>query len=84
MNKQAALNSQMVDAKPATSEPTAKPPKRHRAGAHLTLIHARDGFQMDTSTELAYRHVSHAIDGVLMMLKFQATSSDMLCLEGGR
>lgn len=47
----------------------------------MTLIHARDGFQMDISPVLAYRHVSHSIDGVLMMLKFQPRFIDMLGRE---
>lgn len=32
---------------------------------------------MDTSLLLAYRHVSHRIDGVLMMIKFQPISAEL-------
>ena len=49
----------------------------------MTLFHVRDRFQMDTSPVLAYRHVSHSIDGVLMMLKFQPNFLDMLGREWG-
>lgn len=63
--------------------PTAESPKCPGRGSHVTLIHARDGFQMDTSPVLAYRHISHSIDGVLMMLKFQPSFLDILGREWG-
>lgn len=38
---------------------------------------------MDTSPLLAYGHVSHRIDGVLMMLQFQPSFLDVLGWEWG-
>lgn len=68
---------------PAAFSPHSRVTRMSRGGSHVTLIHARDGFQMDASPALAYRHVSHSIDGVLTMLKFQPSSSDMLGWERG-
>lgn len=68
---------------PPAPLPTADPPEWPGTSSRMTLIHARAGFQMDTSPLLAYGHVSHRIDGVLMMLQFQPSFLDMLGWEWG-